>query len=91
MKNETNYYDNLDELDKETLEKLEILSKGVEAGIVTPEEFLRIKASYEICARESCAIKSYEEKYGLVDDLDIDDGIILNGSFETTLDTEDDE
>ena len=90
MKNETNYYDNIEELDEETLEKLEVLSKGVEAGIVTPEEFLRIKASYEICARESRVIKCYEEKYGLVDDLDIDDGIVLIGSFETVLDTEDD-
>ena len=76
-------------IDEETLEKLEILRRGVECGIVTEEEFQRIKKAYETCRRESFIIQKYEEKYGLVDEID-DDGIILIGSFETTLDEEDD-
>lgn len=85
---ERNYENTAVELDEETLEKLEILRRGIEQGIVTEEEFQRIKKAYEICCRESFIIQKYEEKYGLVDELD-DDGMILIGSFETTLDEED--
>ena len=86
---ERNHENTAVELDEETLEKLEILRRGVEHGIVTEAEFQRIKKAYETCCRESFIIRQYEEKYGLVDELD-DDGIILIGSFETTLDEEDD-
>lgn len=77
------------ELDEETMEKLEILRRGVDQGYVTEEEFQRIKKAYGICCRESYIIKEYEEKYGLVDDLN-DDGMVLIGSFETVLGEEED-
>ena len=86
---ERNHKNTAVDLDEETLEKLVILRRGVECGIVTEEEFQRIKKAYETCRRESFIIQKYEEKYGLVDEID-DDGIILIGSFETTLDEEDD-
>ena len=85
---ERNHENTAVQLDEETLEKLEILRRGVEQGLVTEEEFHRIKKAYEICCRESFVIRQYEEKYKLVDELD-DDGMILIGSFETTLDEED--
>ena len=54
-------------LDKENLETLELFRCGVEQGVVTEEEFTRLKKAYETCSQCADIIREYEEKYGLMD------------------------